>query len=300
MTWPTALERLRGTVGVWTTTHESLPPERSGDVARALEDMGWAAMWIPEAWGREAFTSSQLLLAATSKIVIATGIANIWGRDAVNAANALRTLTAAYGERFVLGLGVSHQPLVERLRGHDYNKPVAAMRQFLEAMNEAPMFCPEGQVRGARVIAALGPAMLALANSHADGAHPYLVTPAHTATARAALPNGFIGVEQAVVVGADREEFLRRAHAHLEIYTGLDNYKANWRRLGFIEDDFVRGGSERLCDALVVHGDPSTIAQRVEEHREAGADHVCLQVLGADPFTPPYDDWAALAAVLHE
>lgn len=295
MTWPLALERLRGTVGIWTVSHESLPPARSGEVARRIEDLGYAALWIPEAWGREAFTSAQLLLAATQRLVVATGIASIWGRDAVNAANALRTLTSAFDDRFVLGLGVSHAPVVERLRGHSYHKPVAAMREFLEAMDKVPMASAEHAARGARVIAALGPAMLELAREHADGAHPYLVTPAHTATARAALGDGFLGVEQAVVLGGTRDEFLERAHAHLEIYTGLENYRASWRRLGFTDDDFVRGGSERLCDAMVVHGDADAIAARVEEHRTAGADHVCLQVLGVDRAAPPYDDWATLA-----
>ncbi len=298
-TWPSSLEALRGTVGIWTSTHESLPPEQSGEIAASIESLGYSALWMPEAWGREAFTSASLLLSATSTLHVATGIANIWGRDAVNASNASKTLNAAFNDRFILGLGVSHQPLVEGLRGHDYETPYQAMRAYLTAMDAAPMFAPEGSHPYARVIAALGPKMLELGATLANGVHPYLVTPEHTKLARSIVGNAFIGVEQAVVLGESREEFLRRAHEHLEIYTGLDNYKNNWRRLGFGDDDFVRGGSERLCDALVVHGDEAKILERINEHREAGADHVCLQVLGADLFQPTHEEWERLAKAVN-
>jgi probable F420-dependent oxidoreductase len=294
---PSSLERLRATVGIWTSTHESLPASRSGEVASELESLGYSAMWLPEAWGRESFTSASLLLAATSSLTVATGIANIWARDAVTSANAARTLNAAYDDRFVLGLGVSHQPLVQRLRGHEYAAPLAQMRQFLSAMNAAPMFAPEGDHEFATVIAALGPKMLELGATLADGVHPYLVTPEHTALARQIVGDKFIGVEQAVVLGDSREEYLERAHNYLNDYTGLDNYRHSWRRLGFRDEDFVRGGSERLCEAMVVHGDEQTILERVNEHRAAGADHVCLQVLGADRSTIPLDEWRRLAPV---
>ena len=294
---PSSLERLRATVGIWTSTHESLPASRSGEVASELESLGYSAMWLPEAWGRESFTSASLLLAATSSITVATGIANIWARDAVTSANAARTLNAAYDDRFVLGLGVSHQPLVQRLRGHEYAAPLNQMRQFLSAMNVAPMFAPEGDHEFATVIAALGPKMLEVGATLADGVHPYLVTPEHTALARQIVGDKFIGVEQAVVLGESREEYLERAHNYLNDYTGLDNYRHSWRRLGFRDEDFVRGGSERLCEAMVVHGDEQTILERVNEHRAAGADHVCLQVLGADRSTIPLDEWRRLAPV---
>jgi probable F420-dependent oxidoreductase len=296
--WPSSLEKLRGTVGIWTFAHESLPADRSGDLAKELESLGYAALWLPEAWGREAFTNAGLMLRDTSTMVIATGIANIWARDAVAAQNAARTLNAAYGDRFVLGLGVSHRPLVERLRGHEYASPVEAMRDYLEAMDGAPMRAPESDRRSARVIAALGPKMLEVGATLADGVHPYLVTPEHTARARAALADKFVGVEQAVVLGQSREEFLNRAHLHLNFYTGLENYQNSWRRLGFTDEDFVRGGSERLCDALVVHGDEDAVLERVNEHRDAGADHVCLQVLGDETGAAPYDEWRRLSSIL--
>ncbi len=294
-----SLERLRQTVGLWTFTHESVTPERSGEVAAEIESLGFAALWIPEAWGRESFTSASLLLADTSTLTIATGIANIWARDAVSAASASRTLNAAYQDRFILGLGVSHRPLVERLRGHDYVSPLTAMREYLTAMDKAPMFAPEGAHPYARVIAALGPKMLELGATLADGVHPYLVTPQHVAIARAAVGDKFVGVEQAVVLGQSREEFLARAHSHLENYTGLDNYRNSWRRFGFDDEDFVRGGSERLCDAMVVHGDEGDVMAAVSEHRDAGADHVCLQVLTDATGTPPLDEWRRLGPVVN-
>jgi probable F420-dependent oxidoreductase len=296
--WPLALEKLRASVGLWTSTLDSLPLAQSSEVVQEIEALNFRALWFPEAWGREALTNASLLLSSTSSLVIASGIASIWGRDAVSAANGAKTLSAGYGDRFVLGLGVSHQPLVERLRGHEYATPLRSMKEYLLAMDAAPMFADEGSTRFARVLAALGPRMLELSGELADGAHTYLVTPEHTRDARTILPDAFIGVEQAVVLDGDREEFLRRAHAHLEIYTGLDNYKNSWRRLGFADEDFVRGGSDRLCDAMVVHGDESVVLARVNEHRQAGADHVCLQVLGADASAPPLDEWRRLAKVL--
>ena len=298
MSLPESLERLRGTVGIWTTTHESLPADASADVARRIEADGFSALWIPEAWGRESISNAALLLAGSTNLTIATGIANIFARDAVTTAAAARTLNAAFSDRFVLGLGVSHQPIVERLRGHSYERPVEAMRAYLTALNEAPNFSPEGSRPFARIIAALGPKMLEIGATLADGVHPYLVTPEHTAIARAAVGEKFVGVEQAVVLGQSREVFLQRAHAHLEIYTGLPNYRNSWKRLGFSDDDFVRGGSDRLCDAMVVHGDESAVISRINEHRQAGADHVCLQVLGEDLSSVPYDEWRRIGAAL--
>jgi probable F420-dependent oxidoreductase len=296
-TWPDELEKLRGTVGLWTLSLDAVSPQRSMEIAQEIESLGYGALWYPEAWGREALTNGALLLSATSRIVVASGIANIWGRDAVAASNGAKTLTAASNQRFVLGLGVSHLPLVERLRGHEYKTPLNAMREFLLAMDKAPMFADEGSTRVARVLAALGPKMLELSGTLADGALPYLVTPEHTALARQSIGEQFLGVEQAVVLGQSREEYLRRAHTHLEFYTGLPNYRESWRRLGFGEDDFVRGGSDRLCDAMVVHGDESAVLDRITAHRDAGADHVCLQVLAADIATPPLEEWRQLAVL---
>jgi probable F420-dependent oxidoreductase len=279
-------------------TLDAKDPGESADIASEIESMGYSALWNPEAYGRESFTNAGLLLADTTSLVVATGIANIWARDAVASANATKTLTAAYDSRFVLGLGVSHEPLVTGMRGHAYETPYVAMREYLLAMDQSYMLAAEGSTRSARVIAALGPKMLELAAALTDGAHPYLVTPAHTAQARSLLGDKFLGVEQAVVLGQDREESLRRAHEHLEFYTGLPNYRNSWLRQGFREDDLVRGGSERLCDALVAQGDEASVLARVREHLDAGADHVCLQVLGSDVSQVPLEEWRRLAPVV--
>lgn len=293
------LESLRGTTGLWTMTLDALAPSEAAETVAELDELGYPALWVPEAWGREAFTGASLYLAASRRMAIATGIASIWGRDAVASANAARTLNATFDGRFLLGLGVSHRPLVERLRGHDYQSPLAAMSAYLAAMDAAPMVAAEKDQRVARVIAALGPKMLALGASAADGVHTYLVTPEHTARARASIGGAFLAVEQAVVVGEDREEFLARAHAYLEFYTGLDNYRANWRRLGFSDEDFVRGGSTRLADAMVAHVSDD-VAAAAAEHLAAGADHVCLQILGpgGGRDSDPRDLWRRVAPSL--
>jgi len=284
-----------GRVGLWTGALDALEVPAARDQVAALDAQGWGALWFGEAYGREAFTAAQLYLGASERLVVATGIASIYGRDAVAANGAARTLEAAFPGRFVLGLGVSHAPLVERMRGHAYGRPVAAMRDYLDALDAAPYAAAGDTPAPPRVLAALGPRMLELARERAQGAHPYLVTPEHTAQARAALgPDALLAVEQAVVLADDVDEWRRRAHWHLEIYTGLPNYRASWRRQGFHDDDAVRGGSERLKQAMVVRG-PDAIRDRVRAHLDAGASHVCLQVLGADPFDVPAADWAALA-----
>lgn len=289
------LARLQGTVGIWTTTHETIRPSRVGALTSILEAGGFSAIWTPEAYGREAMTGAMLLLEASSTLVVATGIASIYARDAMAAAAASRTLAERSSERFVLGLGVSHRPLVERTRGGVYEPPIEAMTRYLDAYDGAAVLSAEHDARPPVVLAALGPKMLHLAATRTDGALPYLVTTEHTERARVALgPDSFLAVEQSVVLGEDRDEFLRRAHEHLNVYTGLENYRASWRRLGFGDEDFVRGGSERLCDALVVHGDAEMIERRVDEHMAAGADHVCLQVLGASLVEVPFGQWEAL------
>jgi len=295
-----ALAHLRARpVGIWTTALDSVDPQQANACAAEFEALGYSSLWFGEAYGREAFTNAALLLGATERMVIGTGIANIYGRDAVTGNAAGRTLQAAHPGRLVVGWGVSHAPIVERLRGHTYAKPLGAMRAYLEALDAAAYFAASSADPPPRVLAALGPRMLQLAATHADGAHPYLVTPEHTARARQILgPEPFLCVEQAVVVDCDRAEFLRRAHWHLEIYTGLDNYRRSWETQGFGAEDFVRGGSERLKDALVAWGDASEVAERVRGHLDAGANHVVVQALGPTPFELPMDQWRALAGVV--
>lgn len=287
---------LPGPVGIWTGALEALEVPAAREQVAALDEQGWDALWFGEAYGREAFTAASIYLASSRRMAVATGIASIYGRDAVAANAAARTLEAAFPGRFVLGLGVSHAPLVERMRGHSYGKPVAAMTEYLDALDAAPYLAAGGTHAPPRVLAALGPKMLDLSRDRAAGAHPYLVTPEHTATARELLGQGpLLAVEQAVVLSEDPDVVRRRAHWHLEIYTGLPNYRNSWLRQGFTQDDAVRGGSDRLKAALVVGGDEQAVLDRVQAHLDAGADHVCLQVLGDDPFAVPAQDWARLA-----
>ncbi len=286
-------------MGIWTATLDALEVPAAREQVAALDEQGWDALWFGEAYGREAFSAAALYLAASTRMSVATGIASIYGRDAVAANAAGRLLEAMHPGRFILGLGVSHAPLVERLRGHSYGKPVTAMREYLDALDCAPFLAAGGDVPPPRVLAALGPRMLELARDRAAGAHPYLVTPEHTASAREILGSeAFLAVEQAVVLSDDPEVVRARAHWHLEIYTGLPNYRNSWLQQGFTERDAVRGGSDRLKAALVVGGDEQAVLDRVQAHLDAGADHVCLQLLGPDSFSVPADDWARLAPAM--
>ena len=295
----TAADALRHRpVGIWTGSLEALPAGQLGSVGAELDELGFGSLWYGEAYGRESFTVATVLATATANLVVGTGIANIYARGPMTTSGAGRLVEALAPGRFVLGLGVSHQPLVERDRGVEYRPPLTAMREYLDALGRAPYFGRDTEMPPV-VIAALGPAMLALARDATAGAHPYLVTPDHTHRARETLGDGpLLVVEQAVVLGQNREEGLRRGHEHLNIYTGLSNYRNSWFRQGFDESDAVRGGSERLVDALVTIGDERAVLERAREHLDAGADHVCLQVLGPSPGDVPLDDWRRLAPAL--
>jgi probable F420-dependent oxidoreductase len=295
----TAVDALRSSrTGLWTAALDALPGPRAQEVAAEIEGLGYGSLWLPEAFGREAMTAAQAYLASTGRMVVGTGIANIYARGAMATNGAARLVEALAPGRFVLGLGVSHRPNVERDRLETYLPPVGAMTSYLDRLEQAPYFGPDA-VLPPIVLAALGPRMLGLARDRVAGAHPYLVTPAHTASARLTLgPGPLLVVEQAVVLGQDRAEGRRRAHAHLDIYSGLPNYRNSWLRQGFHDEDLVRGGSDRLADALVVQGDEGAVVDRVVEHLDAGADHVVLQVLGADLGEVPMDEWRAMAPAL--
>ena len=285
-----------GRVGIW-TFFELHPAARVREAAAIIEDLGYGAIWIPEALGREAFAQSALLLSATKRIPVATGIANIWGRDAIAMAAGQKTLAEAWPNRFLLGIGVSHAPLVG-LRGHAYDKPLSAMRQYLDAMDSALYNAPP-PIEVPRVIGALAPKMLALAAERTDGAHPYFVPPEHTRRARAALgPKKLLAPEQAVVLERDAGIAREIARAHMQMYLQLPNYVNNLRRLGFADDDIRDGGSDKLVDAIVAWGDVGAVADRVRAHHDAGADHVCIQVLPRDATAMPIAEWRTLAAAL--
>jgi probable F420-dependent oxidoreductase len=267
--------------GLWTASLESLSVGEAQKAASELDQAGWGSLWFGEAYGWEAFTAAAMLLDATDRMVVGTGIASIYARGPMAMAAAARNLAARYPGRFLLGVGVSHRPLVERDRGEKYQPPLSAIASYLERMGTAPYMAADAELPPV-VVAALGPKMLDLSRDRAAGAHPYLVTPEHTALARQRLGAGpLLIVEQAVVVGADGEESRRRAHEHLSVYTGLPNYRNSWLRLGFDESDFIRGGSERLADALVATGEIDAVVTRVRAHLDAGADHVLVQALGS-------------------
>ncbi|MFH8631292.1 LLM class F420-dependent oxidoreductase [Streptomyces lydicus] len=278
-----ALASRIGRIGVWHGGLGRIPAATARRAAAEIEQLGYGALWFGEGPGtKEAFSHAALLLAATERITVATGIANIWGRDAAAANGAAHTLAEAYDGRFLLGLGASHAPIVS-LRGHTYAKPLAAMRDYLDGMDAAPYEGPVAEPPPARVLAALGPKMLELARDRAAGAHPYLVPTDHTARAREILGDGpLLAPEQAVVLETDPAKARAAARAHMRSYLELPNYVGNLRRFGFDDDDFTGGGSDRLVDALVAWGDVDAVRRRVQKHLDAGADHVALQPLAAD------------------
>jgi len=277
-------------LGAWTGAFAVAYAADARPVAREIERLGYGTLWYPEGLGtRESFTNGGVLLASTERITVASGIANIWGRDAVTAANAARVLADAYDDRFLLGLGVSHPRQVDP-RGHTYAKPVAAMRAYLDAMDDDPFVSPQGPGAARppvpRLIAALRPAMLRVAAEKALGAHTFLVTVEHTRRAREILgPDARLIPSQKVILADSPAEARRRARAAIAWYLDTPNYVDNLRWLGFADADFADGGSDRLVDALVAAGDETTVLARIQEHLDAGATSVAIEPLeDGDPF----------------
>lgn len=272
-----------GRVGVWLNLLGASSASAESDAARAIEEMGYGSLWFGEGpTNKEALVHAGILLAATRRIVVGTGIANIYVRDPMAMQLGALALADAYPGRFVLGMGVSHAPLV-RGRGHEYGRPVATMRAYLDAMDAVEYVPPAPAEPLPRVLAALRPRMLDLARDRSDGAHPYLVPVSHTRRARTALGDGPLLVpEMAVVLEPDAERARAVAREHLAPYMALPNYAENWRMEGFGDADLAGGGSDALVDALVAWGDEDAVAGRVREHLEAGADHVLLQPLVDD------------------
>ena len=288
-----------GRVGAWSFDAERLAADDARGYARELEQLGVPTLWIPESLGsKEVFAHSAILLAATAKLVIATGIANIWARDPVAMANGQRALSEAFPGRFLLGVGVSHAPVLKvRGQGARWEKPLEHMRQYLDAMDNAPY--TGKPVEMPRVVAALGPKMLELSAKRALGAHPYFVPVEHTTLARAHLGAGpLLAVEQAAVLSTDATVGRATARRHMKRYLELDNYANNLRRLGWSDTDIASGGSDALVDAIVVWGDAAAIKARADDHLARGADHVCIQVIRTDPAAPATLEWRTLAPAL--
>ena len=277
-----------GQIGIWNSGLHDESPGAAGEIREAaveLEELGYGAIWLGANPG---VRHAAALVAATSRIVVATGILNIWQYDAAEVAAEQAALAAEYPDRFLLGLGASHAELIK-----DYRKPYSAMVEFLDRLDAA------GSRPQDRVLAALGPRMLALSRDRAAGAHPYLITAEHTAKARQILGTApLLAPEIKVVLEEDPALARAAARAHLALYLTLPNYTGNLLRLGFGEEDLADGGSDRLVDATFAWGGMAAIRERVAEHQKAGADHVVLQVVTGDDVSLPRAQWRELAAGL--
>ena len=268
-----------GRLGVWYPV-DRLDGAGIRGFAGLVESLGYDALWYPESRGYESLSVAGFMLAATRTLKLGSSIASIYARDAFTAGRGLASLRGLYGDRFILGLGVSHVPMVEGVRGHHYEKPVPAMRAYLDGIDKAL----GAEAAGAPVaLAALGPLMLKLSAARTRGALPYNVTPAHTAEAARLLgPGKWLAVEQKVCLETDAAKARALGRAELARYMRLDNYRNNWLRLGFTEAELEGGGSDRFIDAMVLWGDAATIQRGLRAHFDAGATHVCLQPVHAE------------------
>ena len=271
-----------GKIGVWAWL-DHLSANEAAEFAQRVESWGYSALWIPEAVGRDPFALIGYLAARTERIILATGIANIYARDPMATKAIWKTVSELAPNRFILGLGVSHQHLVQRQRGHDYGKPLTTMRNYLEAMDKALYMGRQPEHDAPIVLGALRDKMLQLSATAVQGAHPYLVTPEHTKRARAVIgPDALLCPEQMVLAETDEANARKIARANLKVYIGLPNYQNNLRQFGFGDEDFADEGSDRLVDALVCWGEPEKIAAHIQSHLDAGANHVCIQAYRAD------------------
>ncbi|MEU7132983.1 LLM class F420-dependent oxidoreductase [Streptomyces sp. NPDC046261] len=289
-----ALTTQLGTIGLWSAGLRTDDPTRLGDIADAaaeLEELGYSALWIG---GNPSLAQAAHVLEATDRVAVGTSILSIWQHEAADVAAQYAALAPGRRERLVLGLGVSHTALAKQ-----YARPYSAMRDYLTALDDAPVPLPAGQ----RVLAALGPKMVRLAAERAAGAIPYLVTAEHTASARELLgPDAFLAPELKVVLDTDLSRARRTAREFLSFYLPLPNYTNNLLRLGFTEEDFKDDGSDRLVDALFALGDDEAVRARVEEFLAAGADHLAVQVVLPNArervYSLPRVEWRELAQAL--
>lgn len=287
--------------GIWFYP-DGLTSNETVEFALRLEELGYSALWLPDAGGRDPFALAARLLDHTDRLVVATGVANIYARDAVSMKAGQLTLAEQSGGRFLLGIGVSHRLLVEDVRGHTYRKPLTAMREYLAQMEAAQYVGVPPAETPPTVLAALGPKMLALSRDAADGAHPYMVTPDHTRQAREILgPDRLLCTEQKVVFEADRPRALEVARNTAAIAMGLTlpNYQNNLIRLGFDASDFSNGSvSDRVVEAVVAMGEVKELESRIEAHQQAGASHVCIHPIHPEGESKPY--WPAIEALAPE
>jgi probable F420-dependent oxidoreductase len=283
-----------GRIGVFAGPLNGLPTAIQREFVREMERLDYGTLWYGEGFAQEAFARGAIYLAATDRLVIASGIANIWARDAAAMANGGRTLSEAWPGRFILGIGVSHAPLV-RTRGHDYERPYSAMRAYLDALEAAPWRGPQAELPPI-VLAALGPRMVGLAAERTAGAYPYFTTTDHIREVRGILgPEPFLAADLPVVLAGDLATARAIGDRHLANYVGSDNYRNNLLRIGWSEGDLETPGSDALFEALVAWGDLDRIGDGVRDRFEAGADQVVLNLIAADSSTPPLDQLRRLA-----
>jgi probable F420-dependent oxidoreductase len=289
-----ATRRRLGRVGAWTFGFDGRAPASISTDVRAIEEAGYPALWIPEGGGSsDVLTNLSWLLGASEHLTVASGIANITAREPEVLARGGAFLRAAYDDRLVLGIGVGHEYTTER-RGAVWDRPLQRMRSYLDVMDDEPM-----EASAPRLLAALGDAMLRLSATRALGAHTYFVPVEHTAHARQVLgPEPVLAVELGVVPGVDRPAALAAARAWAVHYLELPNYANNWRRLGYGDDDVAGAGSDALLEAAIAWGDADAIRGRVRAHLDAGADHVCVQVLETEDTETEVAALVALAPEL--
>ncbi|MBT2208745.1 TIGR03620 family F420-dependent LLM class oxidoreductase [Actinomadura sp. NEAU-AAG7] len=295
-----------GRLGLWTFALDTQPATRVRELAAEIEELGYGALWVGEGFGRNALTQAGMLLDATENLVVGTGIANVYLRDPIAMAAGERTLAEAHPGRFVLGLGghrTDDRPLIHLgYRIPSGGRAVETMGAYLDAMDAVPLQSPAPSVPNHRVLGVLGPKMLALSAERTSGALTYLVPVAHTEDARPRLgPDAVLAVEQAVVLDPDADRARETARAHVAGYLRMKGAQSKDKlRFGFTEEELTGTPSDRVVDALVAGGGPKSfdaVAERVQAHFDAGADHVCLQVLTADPSVAPTDEWRELAAL---
>ncbi|HJQ05474.1 MAG TPA: LLM class F420-dependent oxidoreductase [Nocardioides sp.] len=289
-----------GPLGLWTYHLDIQPAPRARELAAELDDLGFGALWVPDWVGREPFVNAALLLGATERMAVATGVASLYGRTALTMNSAWQALTEAFPDRFLLGVGVSHDAVVSNNHGGQYSaKPYSTMVEYLDAMDASRYAAAPPTAPPRRVLAALGPRMLRLAAERGVGAHTYFVPVEHTAQAREVLGDApFLAPEQTVVLCTDPDRARATARAFMSGYLALPNYTSNVRRLGWDDADLAGGGSDRLVDAIVAWGSVDAIATRVQEHLDAGADHVPVQVLIDDIRGLPIAEWRELASII--
>ena len=278
-------------LGVWYFT-DAMTATQAAEAAARIESLGYSTLWVPDTVGRDPFAHLAWLASQTRTLHFATGIASIFSRHPGPMMQAANTLAEQTAGRFVLGLGVSHERTVAGLRKLDYSKPLTQMRSYLEAMDASPYMAVPPEEPPIRLLAALGPKMLELSATATDGAHPYFVTPEHTADARAAIGSDkLLCVEQKVILSTDAEAARAAANVQIDRYARLPNYRNNWKRIGFTEDE-IEQRANRFVDHVIVWGDEDRVRSGVQAHYDAGADHVCIQPVSTNG--PLVLDWNAL------